>query len=246
MNITELEKDEAVGIGGCTLVGYMSNNFPMRSGNCFTVVNKEGKDYKIANFGHEDLEEAMRRGITFPIPILILAEGVAVIHDPRIPDDWYWEGFCGICTPNDLLSTTSKLAHQRGIECGAIKEEGSWIHYNHENTPTLPDPDEKPFDPKTVQNIYEVSKKSHLYHYLNNGQHTSFMIAKLANFIEHKELHKEFYKWVSDMESAMQKSNIKLEHPVCVCQCCEGIKHRDLDETVPIKTTRKFNWKFWK
>ena len=52
-------------------------------------------------------------GVTWPIKVHPISEHQAVIHDERIPDNWYSNGWCEICCPRDLLPIEQKLAHSR-------------------------------------------------------------------------------------------------------------------------------------
>ena len=106
-----------------TLVGILKDNYPLTDGNCFSVnVENEVKDYRIVNFGYENLKELLRQGLTWPIKIKILSGRTAIIHDYRIPDDWYFEHFCGVCCPQSLLPVNQQVQRERAIERGDIKE----------------------------------------------------------------------------------------------------------------------------
>jgi len=157
MDITKLKEEKAINVGIQTLVAFMSKEFPIDGGNCFSVHTESGKGYQILNFGCENLEEAIRRGVTWPITILVLQEsnketharGCAVIHDPRIPNDWYWKEFCESCAPRNLLSSSQRLRLDRELKAGIRTERetdiGTIVSYDHDKRPELLDPDkEKP------------------------------------------------------------------------------------------------------
>lgn len=114
---------EATRVAETTLVGTLSNSFPLPSGNCFGVEASDGKGYRILNFVYENLQELLKRGmISFPIKILVLAEHNAVLHDDRIPDDWYLRDFCESCTPCCLLPLHQRLRQLRAIARGTRTE----------------------------------------------------------------------------------------------------------------------------
>lgn len=108
----------AVKITHQTLVGS-SGPFPRKFGNCFGVESEDGKDYKILNFKVENLEELIKRGeLSWPIQCEALSERSAVINDGRIPDDWYQDHFCEVCTPHSLLPLPQRLKQLRDIQRG--------------------------------------------------------------------------------------------------------------------------------
>jgi len=117
---------KAFSISEHTLIGVGGDDFPLSSGNCFSVEAEDRKYYRIINFVLENLEEAIKRGIDWPIEIKILRGRIAVIHDSRIPDSWYSTRFCEVCTPKDMLPLPQLLAHERQIARGErIEREGS-------------------------------------------------------------------------------------------------------------------------
>lgn len=95
-----------------TLVGVMSEDFPLKGGNCFSVAADDGKEYRILNFRLENLEELFRRGLEWPVPIVV-DEKWAYIHDERIGERWYQDRTCTTCAPRRLWSVTQQLSHDR-------------------------------------------------------------------------------------------------------------------------------------
>lgn len=119
---TEGEVLDAISIEGSTLVGVSTKKYPTKYGNCFSLRTEESKSYKILNFIMENLEFALdKKIINWPIKIKVLGEAHAVIHDSRIPHNWYKETFCEICTPIELLPLPQKLKRERQIEIGSLK-----------------------------------------------------------------------------------------------------------------------------
>ncbi len=101
-----------------TLVGS-SGSFPRKFGNCFSVESEDGYSYRILNFKIENLEELTRRGeLSWPIKCEALSARSAVINVGRIPDDWYMDHFCEVCTPLDLLPLPQRLKQLRDIQRG--------------------------------------------------------------------------------------------------------------------------------
>lgn len=104
-----------------TLIGP-SQGFPVKRGNCFSVKTDEEKRYQIVNFNAENWEEMLRRGLELPVKILPISEHHAVIHDKRIPDDWYDSDYCEICCPQTLLPENQKLSYNRREARGEIRQ----------------------------------------------------------------------------------------------------------------------------
>ena len=128
----KLETIDTYEIGMQTLVGCdTSKSPPYKRGNCFSLetkkyINREegygegNKSYRILNFYVENLKFALKNKlIEWPIKIHPLSDNCAVIHDERIPNDWYSEKFCTCCCPFDLLPFNQKLVELRDRACGA-------------------------------------------------------------------------------------------------------------------------------
>jgi hypothetical protein len=82
-----------------TLIGYSLGPYPMKRGNCFSVEVDGGGEYRVVNFGLENLREMIARGmISWPIDIQLLNTTRAVMADPRIPAEWYSD-YCLTCWP---------------------------------------------------------------------------------------------------------------------------------------------------
>ncbi len=110
----------AVGVTYQTMVGSWGD-FPREHGNCFGV-EVDGREYRVVNFIQENLAEAIKRGITWPIKVKLISERHAVIHDERIPDSWYSKEFCEVCCPKEMLPVNQLLRHDRQIARGERKE----------------------------------------------------------------------------------------------------------------------------
>ena len=121
MNIKENLK-LATHVTTVTLVGFLGE-YPRERGNCFSVSVEDERNYRIINFNHENLEKLIEdEVISFPIKISKLDEGIAIIADERIPNEWYSKKFCETCTPSDLLPLPQRLKHFLDIERGIRKE----------------------------------------------------------------------------------------------------------------------------
>ena len=118
-------KLNATSYAGRTLLAVLSKDFPLARGNCFSLYVKR-KPYKIVNFVLENLEELQRQGLKWPIKIAVLDGSLAVIHDSRIGDRWYRDGFCEICCPRQFLPITQEHRIQREEALGARKTCGSY------------------------------------------------------------------------------------------------------------------------
>ncbi len=128
----------ATRIEGCTLVGYMISEYPAKKGNCFSVSTDCGGYYKIVNFSYENMVEAINRGISYPIKIRQIGDKTAIVHDCRIPDDWYDARWCEVCCPESLLPVTQMLEHERQVSSGVRVNRGDAILINLGGAPKLP------------------------------------------------------------------------------------------------------------
>jgi hypothetical protein len=133
------EKLMATKVTEYTLVGSWGD-FPRKQGNCFSVLASDGKCYRIVNFLHENLEQLNALGIVFPVQIRALSDGVAVIHDSRIPDEWYSSRFCEMCCPDSLLPLPQLLAHARQEACGYRTVGKGLVWYDTSKRPVLVTP----------------------------------------------------------------------------------------------------------
>lgn len=130
----------AVRVTSATLVGVFKDKYPLQRGNCFSVLADDGKEYRVVNFVHENLEEVCRRGISFPIAMRRISERVAIFHDGRIPDEWYSDRFCETCCPEPLLPMPQRLAHERQEMQGVRTAQEQCISYDYGKRPTLKAP----------------------------------------------------------------------------------------------------------
>lgn len=112
----------AIAVAGSTLVGYCTDEYPIEYGNCFSVATEDGKNYRILNFGLENLEHLLaEKGLTWPVKIVVLGERHAALSDERIGDRWYWPRFCSVCTPRDLIPLPQLLENDRDEARGTTK-----------------------------------------------------------------------------------------------------------------------------
>lgn len=110
---------KAVRTSYVTLVGYAAHSFPMESGNCFSVIAEDGKEYSVVNFNYENLKELLKREeLEWPIDVLPISENHCVIADHRIPIGWYSAKFCETCTPRHLLTPQQKLQRMLDLKSG--------------------------------------------------------------------------------------------------------------------------------
>ena len=116
-------------MGAHTLVAfYPEDGYPAKHGNCFGMV-ANNKSYQIVNFYYENLEKLLEeKQISLPVKILPLNDYSAVIHDNRIPDQWYRSTWCEVCCPLDLLPAPQRLRHSRHIMNGTRSEEHGIIY----------------------------------------------------------------------------------------------------------------------
>ena len=119
---------KATGVAGYSLLGC-DELLPHKRGNCFSV-EAEGGNYRIVNFVHENLEELIEAGLTYPIGIRVLAGNIAVIHDKRIPSEWYRSEFCEVCCPRSLLPLPQTLRQEREVRQGVRMEGDGFVLLN--------------------------------------------------------------------------------------------------------------------
>lgn len=132
---------EAQRVTGCTLIGVLRNKFPLpHRGNCFSVATKR-REFRIVNFYLENLEELIKRGLNFPVKIIPICKSMAIIHDERIPAEWYNLEWCETCCRSELLPIPQRLIHDLEIKQGVrtiIKVKGATcISINQRKKPIL-------------------------------------------------------------------------------------------------------------
>lgn len=123
---------EAACEGGRTCVGVLRTDYPLESGNCFDVLDGNGRSFRIVNFVAENLDEAIARGVVaWPMRCVVLREpesgaaGVAAVHDARLPVDWYCREWCEVCCPLALLPVPQQMATALRRESGEETVTGS-------------------------------------------------------------------------------------------------------------------------
>lgn len=150
---TEFKTIKAVAIGEQTLIGTdKSGGFPIEHGNCFSMDTKprsswreDGGSYRIVNFCVENLRELIALGIGFPFDIHPISERHAVMHDARIPPEWYDKRFCEICCPSALLPIPQQLSIAREIAAGYRVVNEHYTTWDKDKKPRLPgDPPPEP------------------------------------------------------------------------------------------------------
>lgn len=127
----------ALKITGHTLLG-VGGEPPHSSGNCFSVEADDKREYRIVNFVYENFHHVLKQGVSWPVKIKVLRDHIAVIHDSRIPDEWYMARFCEVCCADDLLPVPQILAHERQEERGERIDMGhGWIKIDWSKRPKL-------------------------------------------------------------------------------------------------------------
>jgi hypothetical protein len=121
-------KTKATSITSVTLIGASGDKFPLRHGNCFSVKTDDG-ERKIVNFFYENLKHLIDNGLAFPIDIESISKHHAIIHDDRIPEDFYETRYCEVCCPTSLLPIPQQKARERLISSGKliVKQCGDYI-----------------------------------------------------------------------------------------------------------------------
>ena len=108
-------------VGFSTMVGSIGE-YPRSFGNCFSLIDDEGREVRIVNFYLENLEELLRRKtIEWPVKVLKLSDSTGVIHDFRVSDEWYNEKWCETCCPRELLPINQRLKFDRKVGRGEIE-----------------------------------------------------------------------------------------------------------------------------
>lgn len=110
----------ATGVGMVTLVGILSKEYPLASGNCFDLrFPGKQRDLRVLNFCAENLDELLKRKvISWPIQVVKATARHCYIHDARIPNQWYAHHVCTTCTPLALLTVNQQLERYREFERG--------------------------------------------------------------------------------------------------------------------------------
>ena len=117
---------KATAVTSHTLVGVWGDP-PLSHGNCFSMTAEDGNEYDIVNFVYENLEALQAAGLTWPVDIRVLAGRIAVVHDRRIPHDWYQVRFCEVCCPKALLPLPQTLRHEREVMQGVREEHNGYV-----------------------------------------------------------------------------------------------------------------------
>lgn len=126
----------AKGATTITLLGVWGK-LPLERGNCFSVETEQG-DFRIVNFVHENLEHLLKHGLSWPIRIMVLGDGIAALHDERIPDRWFSKTYCEVCCPQSLLPFPQRAAHMRQEARGERKVRTGFISFDPSKKPTEP------------------------------------------------------------------------------------------------------------
>lgn len=143
-----LELGEAIGIGIQTLVGVDTSEYPTRGGNCFSVRVKDHPDSgvgeagnrldigetRIVNFGVENLIRLLEIGVVeWPVRIAFLNQNkrVGIIHDHRIPTEWYDKRYCEVCCPDHLLPLPQQAVHDIEERAGHWVTTGPLLKLSH-------------------------------------------------------------------------------------------------------------------
>jgi hypothetical protein len=154
-----MNTENAIKITLQTLVGTVEKDFPREHGNCFTVETDTGKNYCIVNFYIENLEEAVKRGIFWPIKILALDDGTGIIMDERIPENWYRDDYCECCCPRALLPHNQIMSHLRAEARGEEVHWNGGTSYYSDKRPDIRTPEEKAKDEEKHQKMAETLSK---------------------------------------------------------------------------------------
>jgi hypothetical protein len=102
--------------GTVTLVGYNTSKFPIKGGNCFSLIDLDGNSHRVVNFGFENLEEWIRLTEQTDITVQCIPKSNRLweICDERIPKDWYNDWYCTVCTPIRMLPYEQRKKYLKG------------------------------------------------------------------------------------------------------------------------------------
>lgn len=115
--------------GSVTLVGYLSKKFPIKGGNCFSLIDTDGESHRVVNFGYENLVEWMKRTGQKDIKVRCIpkSDWLWEICDERIPKEWYNVKYCTTCTPLRLLPFEQRKEYVKGSTFKKVyNEDGTW------------------------------------------------------------------------------------------------------------------------
>ena len=104
-------------IGGSTMICVdQSDGFPLKGGNCFSLIDPEGKRHKVVNFSYENLKEWQKRTSQTDIKVRCIPKSNTIweICDERIPNEWYNEEYCTVCTPLRMLPIDQRKEYLKG------------------------------------------------------------------------------------------------------------------------------------
>jgi hypothetical protein len=123
-----------------TLLG-VSGNPPHEKGNCFSILTKNNKTYRIVNFVYENLEHLIKSGLTWPIKICIIRKRTAIIHDERIPHEFYAKRYCEVCCHESVLPVNQIAEIRRkeltGERVNFKDDQYGFVKFDGSKRPTL-------------------------------------------------------------------------------------------------------------
>jgi hypothetical protein len=134
-----IETINASSITSSTLVGVAKSKPPYKNGNCFSLACGKREEYRIVNFNLENLKHLLRCGLTWPVKISKISDRLAILHDERIPDEFYDKEYCEVCCKKDLLPVTQQSRIMRQIKRGQRIDfdDGFFIKLDYSKKPTL-------------------------------------------------------------------------------------------------------------
>ena len=102
-NETRPNQIKAISFGSTTLVGVQDGPYPLKVGNCFSLIDEVGEEYRVINISSEDLQELIRlQVVDLPIDIEIWGTRWAMVRDIRVPKEWWRVRACAVCIPENL------------------------------------------------------------------------------------------------------------------------------------------------
>lgn len=125
------------------------------------------KDFRIVNFNLENLEYLRKNGLELPLKLVPISAHLAIVHDERIPHEFYDERWCEVCCPEELLPSPQQARLKRQEASGERT-----VHRGDVFTSVSYDPSKRPRPPGCKEHelpqftsapiqIMDISFKSH-------------------------------------------------------------------------------------
>lgn len=91
---------------------------PAKWGNCFDLIDESGKYHRVVNFNVENFNAIVKKLNLEEINVEFIPKSSHLweIKDDRIPQEWYSEAYCTVCTPMRMLPFEQRKEYLKTYE----------------------------------------------------------------------------------------------------------------------------------